>query len=167
MESAVSFADIYTAYISSPVGYVEIKASEDAITSVLLTENLEHESSHPPKTLKDCARQLGEYFKGKRKEFTVPVEQKGTPFQQSVWKELVNIPLGKTISYMQLAKKLGNPKSIRAVGTANGCNNVCIIVPCHRVIGSDGSLTGYGGGLWRKKWLLEHESKMIGISQLF
>ena len=167
MKVAEPRTDLYTAYIQSPIGYAEIKTTEEAVVSVLFTENLEHENSHPPKVLKDCVKQLNEYFTGKRKEFDLPVEQDGTEFQQQVWKELCNIPLGRTISYLQLAKKIGNPKSIRAVGTTNGKNNICVIVPCHRVIGSDGSLTGYGGGLWRKKWLLEHEAKMSGVAQLF
>jgi len=159
--------ELYTAFVPSPVGYAQIKANEESIVSILFTENLEHESSHPPKVLKDCVKQVTEYFNGKRKEFTVPLEQQGTLFQQKVWKELCQIPAGKTISYLQLAKKIGNAKSIRAVGTANGRNNICVIVPCHRVIGSDGSLTGYGGGLWRKQWLLEHEAKLMGVHKLF
>lgn len=167
MTNPLPNTELYTAYINTPVGYAEIKATDDAIVSVSLTETLDHESSHPPKVLKDCAKQLAEYFDGQRKEFTVPIEQQGTLFQQKVWKELCNIPIGKTISYLQLAKRIGNAKSIRAVGTANGRNNVCVIVPCHRVIGSDGSLTGYGGGLWRKQWLLEHEAKLNGITRLF
>ncbi len=166
MKIAAPRTDLYTSYLHSPIGYAEIKTTDEAVVSVLLTENLEHESSHPPKVLKDCVKQLTEYFSGKRAAFTLPIEQEGTPFQQKVWQELRNIPLGKTISYLQLAKKIGNPKSIRAVGTANGSNNVCVIVPCHRVIGSDGSLIGYGGGLWRKQWLLEHEAKVSGVLNL-
>jgi methylated-DNA-[protein]-cysteine S-methyltransferase len=113
-------------------------------------------------------QQLDEYFAGQRIEFDLQVTQTGTSFQQTVWNELCNIPYGKTISYLELSKRIGNVKAIRAVGTANGTNHVSIIVPCHRVIGSNGSLVGYGGDLWRKKWLLEHEAKYaFGVQTLF
>ena len=103
--------------------------------------------------------QLREYFAGTRKEFDVTLDIEGTDFQKRVWEELRKIPYGKTISYKSLSEKLGDVKAIRAVGKANGQNPIAIIIPCHRIIGSDGSLTGYAGGLWRKKWLLEHEQK--------
>ena len=106
--------------------------------------------------------QLGEYFKGTRKEFSVALATPGTPFQQAVWKELMNIPYGTTRSYMEQSIALGKPESIRAVANANGMNRVSIIIPCHRVIGSDGQLTGYGGGLKRKRWLLDHEKRHSG-----
>ena len=102
--------------------------------------------------------QLKDYFSGIRTDFNFKLNPKGTDFQQKVWQELGNIPFGKTISYLDLAKKLGDPKVIRAAASANGKNPLWIVVPCHRVIGTDGSLTGYAGGLWRKKWLLEHEN---------
>jgi methylated-DNA-[protein]-cysteine S-methyltransferase len=102
--------------------------------------------------------QLQEYFAGTRKTFDFKLNPSGTEFQQKVWQELLNIPYGKTTSYLGLSKKLGDVKAIRAVASANGKNPLWIVVPCHRVIGSDGSLTGYAGGLWRKQWLLEHES---------
>jgi len=108
------------------------------------------------------SRELKEYFKGSRKGFSIPVVTPGTPFQQSVWKELMNIPFGSTRSYMEQALALGNAASIRAVANANGMNRISIVIPCHRVIGSDGSLTGYGGGLKRKKWLLDHEKRHSG-----
>lgn len=107
-------------------------------------------------------KQLKEYFEGKRKEFSVPLSTPGTDFQKRVWKELMNIPYGTTRSYMEQSVALGIPESIRAVANANGMNRVSIIIPCHRVIGSDGQLTGYGGGLKRKKWLLDHEKKHSG-----
>jgi len=113
---------------------------------------------HSP-ILAECVRQLDEYFNGRRTIFDVPVRQKGTKFQQSVWNVLTDIPFGKTISYGDVAKMLNNPKSMRAVGAANGQNKVWIIVPCHRVIGANGSLTGYAGGIERKKWLLGHEKQ--------
>jgi methylated-DNA-[protein]-cysteine S-methyltransferase len=112
--------------------------------------------------------QMIEYFNGKRRTFELPVYQHGTTFQEKVWSELLNIRFGKTISYMDLAKKLGDPKSIRAAATTNGKNNICIIIPCHRVIGSNNNLVGYSGGLWRKKWLLAHENKIAnGVQTLF
>lgn len=105
-------------------------------------------------------KELKEYFAKNLKKFTVPLCAPGTKFQKAVWKELRKIPYGKTRSYREQSEILGNPGAIRAVATANGANRISIIIPCHRVIGSDGSLTGYGGGLWRKKWLLEHEQNV-------
>jgi AraC family transcriptional regulator of adaptative response/methylated-DNA-[protein]-cysteine methyltransferase len=107
-------------------------------------------------------RQLKEYFKGKRKEFSLQMLTPGTEFQRSVWKELRKIPYGSTMSYQEQADLLKNPLSVRAVAQANGANRLAIIIPCHRVIGSDGHLVGYGGGLERKKWLLDHEKKFSG-----
>jgi AraC family transcriptional regulator of adaptative response/methylated-DNA-[protein]-cysteine methyltransferase len=107
-------------------------------------------------------RELEEYFNGTRKEFSVPLNAPGTPFQRAVWKELMNIPFGSTRSYYEQSVALGKPDSIRAVANANGMNRISIIIPCHRVIGSDGHLTGYGGGLKRKRWLLDHEKKYSG-----
>lgn len=106
--------------------------------------------------------QLREYFKGSRKEFSLPLVTPGSEFQQAVWKELINIPYGTTRTYLEQSVALGKPGSIRAVANANGMNRIAIIIPCHRVIGSDGSLTGYGGGLERKRWLLDHEKKHSG-----
>ncbi len=111
---------------------------------------------------KTLRNQLKEYFEGSRKEFSVPLVTPGTPFQQAVWKELMNIPYGTTHSYLEQSIALGKPESIRAVANANGMNRISIIIPCHRVIGSDGRLTGYGGGLKRKRWLLDHEKKYSG-----
>jgi AraC family transcriptional regulator of adaptative response/methylated-DNA-[protein]-cysteine methyltransferase len=118
----------------------------------------EGESSH----FLTIRKQLKEYFEGARTEFSVPLVTPGTPFQLSVWKELMKIPYGKTRSYHEQSVALGKPESIRAVANANGMNRVSIIIPCHRVIGSDGQLTGYGGGLKRKRWLLDHEKKHSG-----
>jgi AraC family transcriptional regulator of adaptative response/methylated-DNA-[protein]-cysteine methyltransferase len=118
----------------------------------------EGESKH----FKSLRKQLAEYFDGSRKVFTIPLSTPGTPFQQAVWKELINIPFGTTRSYMEQSIALRKPESIRAVANANGMNRVSIIIPCHRVIGTDGSLTGYGGGLKRKRWLLDHEKKFSG-----
>jgi AraC family transcriptional regulator, regulatory protein of adaptative response / methylated-DNA-[protein]-cysteine methyltransferase len=126
----------------------------------LKTKVIEGENTH----FATIRKQLTEYFEGSRKEFSVPLVTPGTPFQQAVWKELMNIPYGTTRSYHQQSVALGNPGSIRAVAHANGMNRISIIIPCHRVIGSDGNLTGYGGGLKRKRWLLDHEKKYSGIA---
>jgi methylated-DNA-[protein]-cysteine S-methyltransferase len=121
-----------------------------------------------PPMLIQCIEQLIQYFNGERRIFELPINQTGTPFQQETWSLLMTIPYGKTISYLQLAIKTGDPKATRAVASANGKNNVAIIVPCHRVIGANRELVGYSGGLWRKKWLLEHEMKVAyGVQTLF
>ena len=112
--------------------------------------------------LKKLRKELDEYFKGKRKDFTVPLTPAGTSFRKEVWLTLGKIPFGSTISYSDVAMRLGNPLSVRAVANANSKNPVAIIIPCHRVIGENGNLTGYAGGLWRKKWLIEHENKFSG-----
>ena len=159
--------------ISTPVGNISIEASSDAINAVLFVKKDEVEampvskkSDHP--LIQQCIDQLNEYFEGSRKTFDIPLQQEGTPFQQKVWAQLLNIGYGKTISYLTLSKQIGDTKAIRAVGTTNGKNQIAIIVPCHRVIGSDGSLTGYAGELWRKKWLLDHEGKFAnGVQTLF
>lgn len=116
----------------------------------------------------NCVEQLIQYFQGALRQFDIPLNQPGTPFQQEVWSELMRIPFGKTISYLELARRTGDTKATRAVANANGKNNIAIIIPCHRVIGSNRELTGYAGGLWRKKWLLEHEAKIAyGVQTLF
>ncbi|HEV7331148.1 MAG TPA: methylated-DNA--[protein]-cysteine S-methyltransferase [Flavisolibacter sp.] len=158
---------MHTAVYHSPLGPLEIQCSDDHVTAVLFTAETStaENQSHP--LLQSCLMQLDEYFSGKRKTFNLPLAQPGTPFQQKVWELLYMIPFGKTISYHQLAMQYGDLKAIRAVASANGKNNLAIIIPCHRVIGSNRSLTGYAGGLWRKKWLLEHEAKHhTGVAQL-
>jgi methylated-DNA-[protein]-cysteine S-methyltransferase len=146
-----------TCFINSPLGITKIEGDENGITIIsVLSEGTV--SGKIPETLKEAVNQLRDYFDGKRTDFTFKLNPKGTDFQQKVWQELLNIPFGKTMSYLDLAKKLGDPKVIRAAASANGKNPLWIVVPCHRVIGTDGSLTGYAGGLWRKKWLLEHEN---------
>ena len=146
-----------TAFIKSPLGITKIVGDADGISviSILSEGDL---NTKIPKELKECVSQLQEYFDGERNDFTFKLNPRGTDFQQRVWQELLNIPFGKTISYLELSKKLGDVKAIRAVASANGRNPLWIVVPCHRVVGTDGSLTGYAGGLWRKKWLLEHET---------
>ena len=144
-------------YFSSPVGLLLIEADDEAIASLSFQEKQE-EQIQSCAVIKKCIEELKEYFSGERKSFDVPLAPLGTPFQQEVWNQLLKIPFAKTISYLQLARQLGDEKKIRAAGTANGKNPIAIIIPCHRVIGSDGNMVGYGGGLWRKKWLLELES---------
>jgi methylated-DNA-[protein]-cysteine S-methyltransferase len=146
-----------TAFIESPLGITKIVGDEKGISEIsVLSEGAI--TTKIPKNLKECVSQLHEYFDGQRNHFDFKLNPQGTDFQQKVWQELLNIPFGKTMSYLDLSKKLGDVKAIRAVASANGRNPLWIVVPCHRVIGTDGSLTGYAGGLWRKKWLLEHES---------
>ena len=153
----------YISYLKSPIGEIKITADENSVNSILFVFNdTEMEEENINDVLTQCKKELSEYFSGKRKEFEVPVTQAGTSFQQRVWSELIKIPYGETVSYNFIAESLGDKKSIRAVGASNGKNQVSIIVPCHRVIGSDGSLTGYAGGLWRKKWLLNHEKEFSG-----
>jgi methylated-DNA-[protein]-cysteine S-methyltransferase len=157
----------FTTYYNSPIGLLEIKAHEDMISSVMFAEAQTFETEIVP-VLEACVDQLDQYFSGTLNSFSLPVQQQGTPFQQQVWKTLEQIPYGETESYLQVSRRLGNEKSIRAVGAANGRNKLSIIVPCHRVIGSGGELTGYAGGLWRKQWLLEHEQRYgKGILRLF
>ncbi|WP_035668921.1 methylated-DNA--[protein]-cysteine S-methyltransferase [Flavobacterium sp. 83] len=146
-----------TAYIKTPLGIATIIGDEDGISVISVSDEGEI-SNEIPTILQDAVSQLTAYFDGKRNDFDFKLNPKGTDFQQKVWKGLLEIPFGKTMSYMDLSKKLGDVKAIRAVASANGKNPLWIVVPCHRVIGTDGSLTGYAGGLWRKKWLLEHEN---------
>lgn len=150
-------------FIESPLGIAKIVGDENGIAQISLLDDGVF-SKEIPKVLQECVLQLQEYFEGIRTEFTFKVTPKGTDFQKRVWQELLNIPFGKTISYLDLAKKLGDIKVIRAAASANGKNPLWIAVPCHRVIGKDGSLTGYAGGLWRKKWLLDHENPSIQSS---
>ena len=146
-----------TAFIKTPLGTAKIVGNENGISVISILEEGEI-SNEIPKELQETVIQLQDYFAGKRNDFDFKMNPQGTEFQQKVWQELLNIPFGKTLSYMDLSKKLGDVKAIRAVASANGKNPLWIVIPCHRVIGTDGSLTGYAGGLWRKKWLLEHEN---------
>jgi len=147
-----------TCIIKSPLGYTKIVGNENGIASISVLDSEEKETEIIPEALQDCVLQLREYFEGKRTAFSLKLNPDGTGFQKQVWKELQNIPYGKTISYLDLSKKLRDVKAIRAVANANGKNPLWIVVPCHRVIGSNGNLTGYAGGLHRKQWLLEHEN---------
>lgn len=147
-----------TCYINSPLGVTKIEGDEDGIISILVLNSKEKLTDIIPEILQDCVYQLNEYFESKREYFSLKLNPKGTDFQQKVWKALQTIPYGTTTTYLKLSQQLGDVKAIRAVANANGKNPLWIVIPCHRVIGSDGSLTGYAGGLHRKQWLLEHES---------
>ena len=146
-------------YYQSPLGWLEIAGSETHISALHFVDEPGQTASEPAAVLAECVQQLREYFDGQRVKFTVSLHPSGTPFQRQVWAELAKIPYGQTLSYRELAERLKQPNAFRAVGNANGKNPISIILPCHRVVGSDGSLTGYGGGLWRKRWLLEHEGR--------
>jgi len=148
-----------TCIINSPLGLTKIIGDKDGVTQVTIINSQEKITDIIPSELKDCAIQLQEYFDGSRKHFDLKLNPQGTDFQKTIWKFLEEIPFGKTLSYLQLSKQLGDVKAIRAVANANGKNPLWIIVPCHRVIGSDGSLTGYAGGLYRKQWLINHENE--------
>jgi methylated-DNA-[protein]-cysteine S-methyltransferase len=154
-------SQLYKAYYQSALGLIEIVAIEQVIKSVNFIEpearDETAEVADDSPALAECLRQLDEYFAGELSEFELALDPDGTDFQKAVWRQLTTIPFGKTVSYLDIAKGIGNEKAVRAVGAANGQNPISIIVPCHRVIGSDGTLTGYGGGLWRKEWLLKHE----------
>ena len=159
--------EILTSYHDSPVGFLRIDVTGSFVQAVTFADEKGTNTGENAWT-QLCLSQLEAYFNGTRKLFELPLQQAGTPFQQKVWTLLQDIPFGKTISYHQLAKQYGDLKAIRAVASANGRNALAIIVPCHRVIGSNGTLTGYAGGLWRKQWLLQHEAKHHhGVQELF
>ena len=146
------------AFINTPIGSVELVGDTKGIASISFIDSSEKPTSEIPVELQTAVHQLNEYFEGERSHFQLKLTPKGTDFQKKVWNQLLQIPYGKTASYQQVANSLGDPKVIRAAASANGRNPIAIIIPCHRVVGSDGSLTGYAGGLHRKKWLLAHES---------
>ncbi|AYL96338.1 methylated-DNA--[protein]-cysteine S-methyltransferase [Mucilaginibacter celer] len=153
------------AYFQTPVGIARI-IEEDAFISSISIRDEEYDIEPASTPLMQTAiHQLNEYFAGKRREFTFPIKQSGSNFQQEVWNELMKIPYGSTITYTQQSNQMNNPLAIRAIAAANGRNPLWVVVPCHRVIGANGSLTGYAGGIWRKQWLLEHEAKVLGIGQ--
>ncbi|MCA0958520.1 methylated-DNA--[protein]-cysteine S-methyltransferase [Muricauda ruestringensis] len=144
-------------YIQTPIGVAELKGDKNGLASVTVLNNKKPIGTIPTE-LKEAAEQFQQYFNGNRTVFNLKLNPSGTDFQKKVWNALLEIPFGKTISYLELSKQLGDVKAIRAVASANGKNPLWIVVPCHRVIGTNGDLTGYAGGLHRKKWLLEHES---------
>jgi methylated-DNA-[protein]-cysteine S-methyltransferase len=149
---------MYKGYYKSPIGIIEITSDEDSIIQLGFIDNeKEAEAADAPVILKTAVKQLEEYFLGKRKSFELKLNTTGTEFQKKVWNKLIEIPYAETACYGEIAAALGNNKASRAVGGANNKNKIAIIIPCHRIIGADGSLTGYAGGLWRKEWLLKHE----------
>lgn len=151
---------IYYGYYESPIGLIEIGGTANAIVSVSFVERRRDAAGTTP-LIDEAIRQMGEYFAGDRHEFEVPIELGGTDFQREVWQQLQSISYGQVVSYQDVAGALDSPGAVRAVGAANGQNPIAIIVPCHRVIGSNGDLTGYGGGIWRKEWLLKHEGALL------
>lgn len=161
-----------TIFFQSPLGQVRVSGSEAGVSIIscvdVPTELPAQEPANKPipTPVTEAVRQLQEYFEGKRQVFDFQMQPEGTDFQQSVWRALLEVPFGKTESYLALSRRMGDEKAIRAVAAANGRNPLWIVVPCHRIIGSDGSLTGYAGGLWRKKWLLEHEGAFAKSGQL-
>jgi len=148
---------MYTTYYKSPLGPIKIVGNQDSILSLDFVEEELPGDADLPFCLKAGLKQIDEYFKGNRSKFLLNLDPVGTKFQRRIWRQLEKIPFGEVVSYGQIAGAIGNPKASRAVGNANGKNPISIIIPCHRVIGSDGRLTGYGGGLWRKEWLIKHE----------
>ncbi len=160
-------ATLYKRYITTPIGLLHLTCSATEVVSVLFAD----EARQPTNSNSICtelANQLTHYFEGKLQQFTLPLAYNGTAFQTQVWQLLTTIAYGTTISYTQQALQLGNPLAIRAMASANGKNPFTILVPCHRVVGAKGTLTGYSGGLWRKQWLLQHEATLLGKwGQLF
>lgn len=156
--------EFFHTYFSSPLGEIEIKSDNEFIYAFHFTDegHIKKENPSDSDLVNNTIAQLEDYFNGRRLDFNLPLQFEGTDFQKRVWTELTTINFGKTISYLQLARQLGDEKCIRAAASANGKNPFAIVVPCHRVIGTDGKLTGYAGGLWRKQWLLEHEAKASG-----
>jgi methylated-DNA-[protein]-cysteine S-methyltransferase len=165
--------ELFSTYYQSPVGLLRISGTENYVSELHFIDTIErpptdHSRKKMPQMIIHALEQLIQYFHGERRAFEFPVHQEGTAFQKKVWNELIGIPFGKTISYLELSRRLGDTKAIRAAASANGKNNIAIVVPCHRVIGSNNDLVGYAGGVWRKKWLLDHEAKIAhGVQTLF
>ncbi|REK76643.1 methylated-DNA--[protein]-cysteine S-methyltransferase [Paenibacillus paeoniae] len=154
---------IYKLDMDTPIGVLEMIGTENAVVSILFADR--ETPAYPcqpdtPDALQQCAQQLTEYFDGTRTVFSFPYSYEGTAFQSQVWHALKDIPFAGTGTYLNLAQAIGNEKAVRAVGSANGRNKLSIVIPCHRIIGSNGTLTGYAGGLWRKEWLLQHEQSV-------
>lgn len=152
----------------SPIGVLEIIGTHETIHLILFSEEnkkVNYLQPETPPVLIDCYNQLDEYFKGERFEFSLPYQFAGTDFQNKVWQALNKIPYAETGSYKDIAVFIGNEKAVRAVGSANGKNKLSIVIPCHRIIGSNGTLTGYAGGVWRKEWLLQHERSFKNTHQ--
>lgn len=158
-----------TAFLQSPLGRVRITGNDLGVSTITCLDVSDDtpDSANPSEPVVQAVTQLTEYFAGTRKTFDFLINPAGTAFQQSVWRALLDVPFGTTLSYLALTRRLGDEKAIRAVAAANGRNPLWIVMPCHRIIGSNGSLTGYAGGLWRKQWLLEHERGSIRQLSLF
>ena len=155
----------HVTYWQSPIGWLKLSATDEAVSQIRFIDDelkpteLQLVSVAESHTLQQALQQLREYFAGSRRDFDFPMINLGTPFRQQVWQALIDVPYGYTASYKDIAHRIGNPKAVRAIGSANHHNSLWLVVPCHRVIGSSGQLVGYGGGLWRKEWLLAHEKK--------
>ncbi|MFF2888215.1 methylated-DNA--[protein]-cysteine S-methyltransferase [Paenibacillus sp. NPDC057967] len=154
---------MYKLDMDTPIGVLEIVGTDTEVVSILFPDRDAHVylcHSDTPVALQQCAKQMEEYFNGQRWDFSFPYRHEGTAFQSQVWNALKGVPFAKTGTYQSLAEEIGNVKAVRAVGSANGRNKLSIVIPCHRIIGSNGTLTGYAGGLWRKEWLLRHEQNV-------
>ena len=151
------FVQTHRAIYRSQIGPLEVVGNSKGILTITFVEDEFEADRNLPACMTECLRQLDEYFKGKRQKFSVPLLLDGTGFQKTVWRQLQKISFGETASYGDVARAIGSPRAFRAVGNANNKNNIPIIIPCHRVIGSDGKLVGFGSGIWRKEWLLDHE----------
>ena len=150
----------YKACYRSEIGPIEIVGNQKGILNITFVEKTFRSNRNPPACMAECLRQLDEYFKKKRRKFSVPLLLDGTAFQKTVWRQLQKIPFGQTASYGGVARAIGRPQAFRAVGNANNKNRIPLIIPCHRVIGSDGKMVGFGSGIWRKEWLLDHEKNV-------
>lgn len=151
---------LFVEFIKSPLGILKIEATDTHLVSLTFSEGIA-DNGRGNQITQQAIVQLKDYFEGRRKKFDIPLHAAGTPFEQKVWYELQSIPFGTTSTYGTIAKKLDDVNSVRAVGRANGQNPIAILIPCHRVVGADNSLTGYSGGLERKEWLLRHEGALL------
>ena len=152
--------DLLFGYVDSPIGLVEIGCSETGVAALNFVDAVRHPASLSP-CLTAASEQIEAYFAGKLSLFDLPLDLRGSDFQRRVWAQRLTVAYGQTATALEIALALENPQAVRAVGAANGQNPVAIVVPCHRIIGSDGKLIGYGGGLWRKEWLLRHEGSLL------
>ena len=152
---------LYHDSFETPIGFIRVEANDSYICSIGFQERPVAVSNACPLTIA-AIKELKAYFSGGLQEFSLPLAPNGTAFELEVWNELSKVPYGETCTYLDIANCMNNPKAIRAVGRANGANPIPIVIPCHRVVGADGSLTGYSGGLWRKRWLLDHEARVAG-----
>ena len=162
MNTPLNTSDLHYTYVTTPVGFLEIAGQDQHVTHIYFVESPRHPKTDND-TLAQAKAQLSQYIQGKRTQFDLPLAPQGTNFQKRVWQALCKIDYGDTRSYLDIAIEIGKPKAVRAVGTANGKNPLSIVVPCHRVIGKSGKLTGYAGGLSRKAWLLELETRQNSL----